>query len=760
MHVLSFRHPLSLVLLAVLSHAALAVEWMELGPAPLRTGPYVGRISALAISPLNRDHWFIGGCDSGVWRTTDAGLTYTALTDHMPTTAIGAIAIDPQNPATIYVGTGEANFAQHSRYGLGIYKSTDSGDNWVQLAAGTFSGRCFSKLIVNPQNSQQLFGAVTRAGGFPELAAAKGHPQALGDVGVFRSDDAGMTWSQLTNGLPNLSATDLDINRQNPLTLVAAVGHIFGSPDNGLYRSIDGGQSWTKLTNGLPSANVGRISLGIAPSDATRMYTMITRPSDATSGGASTLGGWRSTDAGDTWTAMPNFGNLQATYGWFLSVTAVHPTDPNLVWFGGLNVRRTLNGGDTFSTAAPPHVDVHALVWSADGQRLVMGSDGGVHFRSLTDLFWTARNEGLGVFQFYAGISTHPFDDDLILGGTQDNGTNRRDSSQQWNQSLGGDGGWTQLNQATPNIAFAEFQGSGNLYRSSDSGATFGLSSTGINTSDRNVFLPPYLIDPNNPSRMLYATYRIYQSVNNGASWTPISGDLTAGAGAIRALAIAPSDSMVVYAATNDGRFLRSDDGGSQFTLLLADHPGWPRVTREIWVHPTAPLTVILCGSFFGVDQVRRSLDGGATWTALDGDLPDVPVNVVAVDTRGPRPVLLAGTDQGLFRSTDDGLRWRRYGVGLSNAPVIDIVLEPQRDRLVLATQGRGVWQVQIGLLGDMNCDGVVSVSDIGGFVLALTNPSGYAAQFPDCLIENADINGDTGISVGDIGSFVELLTQ
>jgi photosystem II stability/assembly factor-like uncharacterized protein len=747
-----------LALLGVAS--AVAVEWNDLGPAPIRTGPFAGRVPAIAISPVNGDLWFAGGCDSGVWRSSDAGLTWTALTDHMPTTSIGALAIDPQNPTTIYAGTGEANFANHSRYGLGLYKSTDNGDTWVHLGAGTFSGRCFSTLIVSPNNSQQLFAGITRAGGFPEMSAAKGHPQRNGPVGVFRSDDGGMTWTHLSNGIPNQSVTDLVQDPQNPLILYAAVGHIFGDPDNGIYKTTDGGNSWTKLTNGLPSTNVGRISIAIAPSNPLRLYAMITRACDAAGDNAQTLGGWRTIDGGATWTAMPNFTNIQATYGWYLSVVHVHPTDANLVWFGGLSTRRTTDGGNTFQTGNPPHVDVHAFAWTPDGENLVMGCDGGVFVRPRNGLFWTPRNEGLGVCQFYAGLSAHPVDSEMFLGGTQDNGTNRRTADEQWRQGLGGDGGWTLFHPEFTSVAFAELQGSGNLYRSGDQGLTFGLSSNGINPADRNCFQPPYAVDPAVPTRMLYATHRVYESNNTGITWTPISGDVTAGEGAIRALAIAPSNSQVVYVATNDGRVLRSDDGGANLTLLLDDHPGWPRTTREIWIHLEEPYTVLLAASAFGVDQITRSTDGGETWTSLDGDLPDIPVNVVVADVRLSRWVIYAGTDHGLYRSTDDGQTWRRYGVGLPGVPVIDLVLETDRGRLLAATQGRGLWSVPVGLLGDMNCNGVTSVGDIGAFVLAVTDPAAYNALYPDCLIENGDIDGNTAVTPGDIGGFVDLLTN
>ncbi|MFH1746975.1 MAG: hypothetical protein ABIG44_08015, partial [Planctomycetota bacterium] len=201
-----------------------ALDWVELGPAPIVNGHHTGRVSAIACSPTDPDLYFVSGADGGVWRTTDGGTSWTPFTQHLPTTAIGALAIDPTNAAIVYAGTGEANYANHSRFGQGVYKSTDGGDTWEVLASDVFAGRCFSKLIIDPTNPLRLYASITRAGGFPELAAAKGHPNATGPLGVFRSEDGGVSWAHLTNGLPALSATDLSMDVNTPTTLFAGIG--------------------------------------------------------------------------------------------------------------------------------------------------------------------------------------------------------------------------------------------------------------------------------------------------------------------------------------------------------------------------------------------------------------------------------------------------------------------------------------------------------------------------------------------------------
>ena len=755
--------PLSSILAVLpLAASALAVEWQELGPAPITNGTYTGRVSAIVCHPMNANLYYATGADGGVWRTTDGGTSWTPLTDDMPTTAMGALALDPTNPNIVYAGTGEANFANHSRYGLGVFKSADGGETWEQLTEDTFGGRCFSKIVINPQNTLTIYASITRAGGFPEMAAAKGHPGATGPVGVFRSLDGGVTWSQLTNGLPNLSATDLAIDPVSPTTLYAAIGHIFGDSANGIYKTTNGGASWTKLTGGgFPTATLGRISLAVAPSQPSRIYTLLTNPASATGGNASTYGAYRSDNGGTSWTALGSLSGLQSTYGWFLSVVSVQPSNANTVFVGGLDLYRSTNSGVNWSNVAPPHVDQHAVAWDALG-RLLAGHDGGVTRSANLGNSWTSHNN-FGAIQFYAGLSTHPTNAEYLLGGTQDNGTNIRSTAGLgWTQVFGGDGGWTQIDQANPLRLFVEYQGTGNLYLSTNGGGSFNYSGSGISSGDRNCFLPPYLIDPTNSTRMLYATHRIYRSTNSGSSWTAISGDLTGGgAAAIRSLALAPSDPNTVYVTTNDGRVQRSINGGSTFTLVKTGHPGWPRVTRELFVHPTLPLTVYLAGAGFGQTKVQRSTDGGVTWEALDGGLPDVPVNTVAVDVRGKLPVIYAGADDGLYYSINDGLTWHRYGFGLPNAAVVDLRIEPARQRLVATTQGRGAWRIAIAIPGDMNGDGLVDFGDINPFVMALANPDVYAQQYPQMDADlSGDMNGDGVLDFGDINGFVALLAS
>lgn len=202
----------------------------------------------------------------------------------MASLAIGALAIDPENEAIIYAGTGDPNYADHSPYGLGLYKSTDSGDTWLHLGASTFSGRCFSRIVVDPRPVEgacpTLYAAIVRAGGFPEVSAAKLHPDRLGQVGVFKSVDGGSSWTHLTNGLPAVSATDLAIDPSDPDVLYAAIGRIFGDEANGIYKTTDAGATWARVSSSpfpAPTSH-GRLTIAIAPTSPQYVFAFVAKP--------------------------------------------------------------------------------------------------------------------------------------------------------------------------------------------------------------------------------------------------------------------------------------------------------------------------------------------------------------------------------------------------------------------------------------------------------------------------------------------------
>ncbi|MCH8244010.1 MAG: hypothetical protein IH897_15580, partial [Planctomycetes bacterium] len=330
----------------------------------------------------------------------------------------------------------------------------------------------------------------------------------------------------------------------------------------------------------------------------------------------------------------------------------------------------------------------------------------GLHISPDNGSSWTALNDGLGVVQFYPGLSLQHTNETFVLAGTQDNGVNRREGPLNWTTRLGGDGGYTALHPDVPDSMWAEFQGTGNLYFSSDGGESFEWRAIGIDVGDRNCFVPPITYSPDSPTTLLYATHRIYRTTDTGLSWTAISGDLTGGKNlghlaAVRALVIAPSNPQTVYAATNDGRILVSVDGGSVWDLKLTGIPGWPRVTREIAVDPADDAVAYLAVSQFGVDQVLRTRNRGDNWWSITGNLPDVPANSVAVYRDGELRAVFLGTDAGVYMAAGNETVWSLYGAGMPHSPVNDIVVDTHAGRLVASTMGRGMWSIELPLLVD-----------------------------------------------------------
>jgi hypothetical protein len=726
----------------------------ELGPAPTDGfGGAAGRVSALALSNINPNLYYAAGADGGVWRSDNAGATWRPLTDSQITTSMGALALDPNNDQVIYAGTGEANFANHSRPGEGILKSTDGGTTWQLLGQTTFSGRCISRIVIG-SGPNLVYAAVTHAGGFPALAAAKGHPGASGAVGVFKSIDFGVTWSQLSGGLPALDATDLVVDRQNPTTLYAAVGAIFGDANNGLYKSVDSGITWNRLTSGLPApaATTGRVGVAIAGSNDQVLFTTFIHAADATGAGATLIGVYRTINAGATWTAV-NSGLNPSDYGWYFTTIGIAPFDQQRVFLGGVDPRYSSNGGVSFTTGAGYHPDFHAAAWDA-ASRLILGCDGGV-YRTLDGTTYTAMNAGLGTAQLYAGLSTHPTNPMVMYAGLQDNGSNQRNGTLTWHSVFGGDGGWTQVDPANGSRVYVEDQGTGSLAVSTNGGASF--NSIGSGLSGRSTFENPYLLDPNTPGRMIYGTERVWVSTNYGTSFTPLSPDLTSGGAtsAIRCLAMSTLDSTRVYAATNDGRVLASIDSGATFQLLRSGNPGWPRLTHELVVDPTDPNTVYLAVAGYGTGaHLLKNTGQSLTWTELGASLPDLPVNSIAVDRRASPPNLYAGTEAGLYLAAGEGA-WRRLP-GIPSTPVIDLAFEPARLRVIVSTQGRGAWSLSAPAYcsADFNGDGAIGTdADIESF---------FACLAGNCCATcgSADFNGDGAVGTdADIESFFRVLS-
>ncbi|MGI8746671.1 MAG: IPT/TIG domain-containing protein [Bryobacteraceae bacterium] len=681
-----------------------AANWVPIGPRPTDQGTaYVtaGRVNAIAIDPRDNNTVYIGAAEGGVWKTTDGGNTWTPLTDDQPSLANGSIALDPSNPDIVYAGTGEENFAGDSYYGAGILKSTDGGASWKNIV-GPFLRAMIGTIAVHPTNGQIVL--CTTASG------------------VWRSIDGASNWSRVlgTAGSGFAAGTSLVFDPVTPNTVYAALGSTGGSSANGVYKSTDAGLTW-KLsggsgTNAIPSSNVGRIAMALAPSNPSTLYVAIQDSSTiANSGRGPLLGIWKSTDSGGTWNQLSNapaaaFGDLL----WYSNVLAVSPQDPDLLFAGALGIYRTRDGGATWQILPPTgpnntqiHVDQHAFAFTPDGTRIYIGNDGGVYSTTNagnTIVNWTTLNDQLAITQFYPGMSLDPLRPDFALGGTQDNGTQRYTGNPSWENIACGDGSWAAIDPAVPTNLYGACQKI-SINKTLDGGNTFFRSIYGLDQTDTTQFIAPLVLDPSNPQTLYFGTFRVWQTRDGAGRWVPISPDLTRGTGgSIKTIAIAPSDSKVLYAGASDGRIQvtenASEGTGATWSIRSTGLPR--RAVTQIAVDPTDSATAYATFSGFsingdGLGHVFRTTDRGASWTAINGNLPDIPANDIVVDPDVPDTLYLA-TDAGVMVTNSGGGTWSSVGSFLPRVVVSSLVLHRQSRILRAATHGRSVWDIAVPL--------------------------------------------------------------
>jgi photosystem II stability/assembly factor-like uncharacterized protein len=716
---------------ASLTTNAGTLTWTQAGPYNIG-----GRITALAVAPGGTTLYF-GAAMGGVFKSLNSGVNWTPVFDAYGSPSIGALALDPNDPNVVYVGTGEANASVDSYDGEGVFRSTDGGQSWSGL--GLANTRRIGAIAVDPSNSNRIF------------VAAMGSQFSTGPHrGMYRSEDGGSTWSQVLFVNDSTGVTDIAINPAHPETVYCAtwerVRHYtyrraFG-PGCGIWRSVDSGTTWTRLTTGLPPPNddTGRIGLAIAPSRPSMIYAQIVSGSSL---GYVGLGLYRSADGGNTWTRRDNpmsttFRNSFGGFGWYFGEIAVSPTNPEVVYTCGVSILRSIDGGFSFSNVTGnAHVDEHALwIDPSNPSRVYMGSDGGFFSSTSGGSTWS-HSLDTPITQFYAG-TIDPSNAARLLGGTQDNDCLQTSGPVAWNSfSFQADGFVVLVDHTNPAITFGEYQygsyGQGPL-RSTSGGVAGSFSApTGIVSSDRINWNAPYVMHPGDHNTMLFGSQRVYRSRNNGVSYAPISGDLTTNNGSsllvystLTTLAISPADTAVYYTGSDDGKVYRSTNSGQSWTDISAGLP--VRWVTRVTPDPVDPQGVYVTLSGFGMDEklshVYHSTDRGDHWTAIASNLPDVPANDLIVDPLDTGRLYLA-TDVGVYTSANGGAYWYPLGQGMPLQAVVDLTLHPGARRLVAATHGRSQYAL------DLN-DLPVAVGDrtpVRGLALAVTGANPFRDQ-------------------------------
>lgn len=655
----------------------------------LGPGNIGGRVRAIVVHPTDPNTVYIGAVAGGVWKTIDGGTTWISLNDFMGNLAVCALIIDPNNSNTIYAGTGEGFFNLDAIRGAGIFKSTDAGASWSQLSSTNNSNFYYVNDL--------------------DYDAANGVLYAATRKGLYASSDGGANFTdKVTGSGSDVHCLDIEIANTNPRRIFATFG-LFNQAE--IWRSTDAGSSFFQ---NITLANLGRIEMATSKSNPSVAYASFMDLSNYGTGAMI-----YTTNAGDDWFYVgdipgPSYAGATTYTGaqaWYDNILAVDPDNANNVLAGGIDNWKTTNGGTSWAqktnwyawSGAPPyaHADQHAYVFAPSNSSIVyLGNDGGVYKSTNKGETWVSLNNNLFITQFYYG-AVNPTGT-VYAGGTQDNGTLRSTGSTNWAEILGGDGGATEIDFSNTNNIYMEYVNLA-IFKSTDGGSSYFKAMNGIptgpndfdGTTDRTQFISPFSMDPNNSTTIVAGTYRVWRTLDGAANWSAISNDLTGdgsgGSGAtISAVIVAKGNSNVIYAGCSNGRVQVTTDGGSSWNLR---NSGLPNLSvTKITTDPNSPSNAYVTFSgYTASSKIYKTTNYGSSWTNVSGNLPNLPTNCVVVNPANVNN-LFVGTDLGIFSTTDGGSSWVQDVAGMANVPVLDLDYRASDNKLFAATHGRSMY--------------------------------------------------------------------
>lgn len=696
------------------------LTWQEGGPTNVG-----GRITAIAADPASTTRYWAGTADGGVLRTTNNGSTWTPLLDDFGGLSIGALAHHPTDADILLAGTGEANASGDSYDGIGMLKTTDGGDTWAVV--GLETSQRIGKIAWDVTDPNVIHVAVS--GGLFSTGP---------DRGMYRSTDAGSTWHQTLFVSNTTSGIDVVIDPSNGDNVYCAMWErlrgpgfrTVSGPTSQLWRSTDGGDTWATMTNGVPTgSDVARIGLAVAASSPSTIYSVFSRYTSAS--GTFLDGVYKSTNSGVSWTQVNggSLGNPFSSFGWYFGQIRVSPTDPNTLFVLGVSLRRSTNGGVNWTTVTgSQHVDFHDIyIDPANSSRVLSGNDGGMYRSATGGGSWTKASD-LPISQFYA-ITVDPQLPERIYGGTQDNSTLRTltGALDDWDILIGGDGFTVIVDPTDSDIIYGEAQ-NGYIAKSTNGTNFSTIQDFGF---ERTNWHTPLRMDPSDRLTLYAGTFRVYRTTNGGSSWTVLSPDLTDGPGpgpltlgTLTTIDVAPSDPNTIYTGSDDGNVYVTTDGGSGWTEIDAGLP--TRYITRVTADFTDDAVCYVSISGYQLDEkqphVFRTTNHGASWTDITGNLPDAPVNDVIVDPQSAQR-LFVGTDVGVYMTNDLGGTWTKLGVGLPLSVVVDLELHDASRTLVAGTHGRSAFTLDVSTLGAVDAP-TLSAGGSGSLQLAAPSPN------------------------------------
>ena len=684
-----------------------------------------GRIADIGLHPEDKSTWYVAVGSGGIWKTVNAGTTWTPIFDKQSSYSIGCITIDHHNPNIIWAGTGENVGGRHVGYGDGVYKSNDEGATWKNM--GLKNSEHISKILVHPDKPNTIF-----------LAAQGPLWSKGGDRGFYKSNDGGLSWKKTLGDEEWVGVTDIAIDPRDPDLLYAATwqrhrtvaAYMGGGPGTAIYRSTDGGESWTKLTKGLPTSNMGKIGIAISPQQPDIVYAAIEL--DRRTGGI-----FKSKDRGSSWEKQSNAVS-GATGPHYYQELYASPHKFDRIYLMDTQTQISEDGGKTVNkmNVVNRHVDDHALAFREDDPNyLLIGTDGGLYESFDLGKSWRFI-ENLPVTQFYkiALDDAEPFYN--IYGGTQDNSTqggpSRTDNvhgiqNSDWKIVLNWDGHQPATEPGNPNIMYAERQ-QGALSRVDiATGEVVDIQpQPGPDDShERYNWDAPILVSPHDPATIYFASYRVWKSSDRGDNWTAISPDLTqnqnrltlpimgraqswdnawdltamSNYNTVTSLSESPLKAGLIYAGTDDGIIQVTDDGGSNWKKIPVG--SMPEIPATAFVNDIKAdlfdeniVYISLDNHKYGDfrPMLMKSTDQGKTWISISGNLPNRSLIWRLVQDHVNPKLLFVGTEFGIYFTIDGGNKWNKLKGGIPTISFRDLAIHKRENDLVGASFGRGIF--------------------------------------------------------------------
>lgn len=665
-------------------------DWKLEGPTNIG-----GRINAIEVHPTNANIIFTGSAAGGIFKTTNGGGSWVAISDTLSHLAVSDITIASSNNNIIYVATGDHNISGLPHVGNGVYKSTDGGITWEHK--GLTNECIISRIVVDPLNANIVY------------AAAMGLPFVRNNNrGLYKSTDGGNTWNQIHFISNQAGVIDVVMDPFNSQVLYCAgwdrirtnqESTVYGSGAK-IWKTTNGGTTWTQLSGGLPTFNTCRIGLAISKTTPNKVFAVIV---DTT---YNLEGVYRTNNAGTNWTKLGTNGmdlSFMSGFGWYFAQIRVNPKNDNHISMLGVEMTTSFDGGLNWTKTVPDwwtyqvHADEHDMVY-LDSSKILLATDGGLYKSTNNMNSWTDI-DAIPNSQIYR-LAISPHTNGIYTGGLQDNGTTSGNASNinAWPREFGGDGFQAIFHPTNPNLRYYETQNGGLWFDDGFSGVQ--SFDNGINSFDRRNWDMPIIMSKFNASTIYTGTYMIYKQTGAPyGTWYPISNDLTDGViygnnfHNISAIGESYLNAQHLYAGTSDGNVWVSLNGGSNWTNVSFGLPD--RYVTAVAGSPMLANTFYVTHSGYkyndNTPHIYKTSNNGNVWSSIKGDLPNIAINDILVYNTNNDSVIFVATDGGIYVTKNAGTNWERVGGNMPAIPVFDIEVDYTNKKLIAGTFARSI---------------------------------------------------------------------